>query len=192
MSGRKKSKLVKILVWLFFLLLLVGGIGAIFHFSGIGKDDITDIVKPVFRIEYNGKSYQGDNNVFTLPKSGQARFVVKNCENCSIKVFPNVTEERDFTFTVYGQEHKYSEIKDLTTAFIKSNNLYSDGVALDCDQKYDLSSVLNRLYDGAEVTTVPYGDYLYRLVFTSDKNETISFLFGVDLKVTLSETAIYI
>ncbi len=179
MARQKRSKIISVITWLLLLLLLVGGIGAICHFAGIGKDDITDIVNPTFRVEYAGKVYKADTeNVIVLPKSGQARFEIKNCENCAVKVLPNVNAETDFIFTVDGQEHKYSEVQDLTAVFIKANNVYGDYFVIDCNNDFSLESVLSMLYDIEQITISEHVNIPpYKIVVTSSNGQVIELQF---------------
>ena len=118
MAKRKKSKILNVITWLLLLLLLVGGIGAICHFAGITKDDITDLVNPAFRVEYDGKVYKTDteNNVIALPTNSQARFEVKGVKGYTVAVAPNVTDETDFTYSINGKAYPYSG-ENLALAF---------------------------------------------------------------------------
>lgn len=180
MAKQKKSKFVSVITWLLLLLLLIGCIGLILHFLGIGKDDITDIINPTFRVEYDGNVYKADTeNVLALPESGQARFEIKNCESCTVKVLPNVTDETDFTFTADGNERKYSDVSDLTAVFIQTNNVYGEYFIIDCDNDYSLESVLSSAL-GADSVVIPVAEITdpYKLVVTSSDGEVIEILFG--------------
>ena len=187
MARRNKSenKIVSVIIWLLLLALLVGGVAMVLHFAGIGKDDITDIFKPTFRVEYGENVYKTDTeNILDVPLSGQARFGIKNCESCTIKVLPDVTAETDFTFTVNGQEKKYSEVEDLTAAFIRKNNVYGDYFIIDFDENYAVESVLSRVY---ETNNVEVGErtvtYPYKIVVTSSEGEKIEISLRFEAKV---------
>lgn len=198
MTNKNKTKFISVIVWLLLLLLLIGGVAMVLHFAGIGKDDIIDIVKPTFRVEYGENVYKSETeNILDLPESGQVRFEIKNCESCTIKVLPNVTAETDFTFTVNGQEKKYSEVEDLTAAFIQPNNVYGDYFIIDSDNDYSLESVLSKLY-GAESVEInaETAIYPYKMVVTSSSGEKIGIEFRQSItspqgiKITLDRSAI--
>lgn len=193
MKRQKKNKFTNLITWVLLLLLLFGIVGGLLHVANIGKDDIVDIVKPSFRVECDGNVYRvNTNNIFEVPKSGQVRFDVKNCKDCSVKVLSNVTAETDFTFTVNGQEKKYSEIGDLTSAFIKPKNVYGDYFIIDFDDDYSLKSIISRLYNSEDITISEHDSFpLYKLVVTSsDEVIEIILYFGVE-KVELPESIVF-
>lgn len=181
MSKSNKSKLVSFITLIVVLLLLVVAVGAICHFAGIGKDDITDIVNPVFRIEYDGKVYKTDtDNSLALPNSGQARFEVKGVDSFTVKVAPNVTEETDFTYTVNGQTYSYLAEKDLTAVF--DLKFYDNAFALDMGTNYGLENVLARIWGTDDIIVGEHGNFpLYKIVVTASNGEIIEMPFGVSV-----------
>ncbi len=180
MVRHKKSKFASLISVLLCLFLFVGGIGAIFYFAGIGKDDITDIINPTFRVEYNGKTYKTDtkNNVISLSANSQTRFQVKGVKGYTVSVAPNVTEETDFTYSINGRTYPYSG-ENLTLAF--DFNYYDNAFAVVLDNDFSLEKVLSKLW-GAETDTVivaEHGDFpLYKFVITSISGEVIELPFG--------------
>lgn len=178
MAKQNKSKIISIITWVIVLLLLVGAIGAIIHFTGINKDDITDIVKPVFRVEYDGKVYKADTeNVIDLPQSGQARFEVKGTNKYTVIIAPNVTAETDFDYTVNGKTYPYGGEKDLSFAFDLKK--YDSAFTLSADNDYSLESVLSKIWGVDDISVNEHDNFpLYRIVVTSSNGETIEMLFG--------------
>ncbi len=190
--ARRKNNLTNFITWLLLLLLLACGIGAVIRYSGVTKDDITDLVKPTFRIECNKQVFRTNTeNVFTIPKSGQARFDIKNCENCTVKVLPNVTSETDFTFIVAGKDRKYTEVGELTSAFIKTNNVYGDYFVIDFDEDYKIQSVLSRFYGTNEIILPEGCNPSYKVVVSSGA-EKIEIILCFDVeKIELPESIVF-
>ena len=189
MARQKKSKTANIITLLLLLLLLAGSIGAICHFSGIGKDDITDIVNPVFRVEYDGNIYNANTeSVITLPTKGQAQFKVKGVDSYKVTVTPNVTPETDFVFEVgNAAAYRFSQTR-LSPLFISEDSIRNGSFYLNCLSDYSLESVLSKLYDSAEIKVLGSIECPYLLTFTA-KNITIKFVIFVP-KITLSESNI--
>lgn len=192
MARQKKSKIISIITWLLLLLLLVGGIGAICHFAGIGKDDITDIVNPVFRIEYNSNVYKTDTeNVIALPKDGRARFEVKGTKSYSAVIVPNVTTETDFTYTVNGKVYPYSGEKDLSKAF--DIKCYDNAFTVTTDGDYTLENILFKIWGVETVTISEHGDFpLYKLIVTSSSGEIVEMLISLTVTgITLPANIVF-
>lgn len=178
MTRQKNSKIVNLITWLLLLLLLVGGIGAICHFSGVNKDDIKDMLNPVFRVEYDGKEYTGSDNVIDLPTDGQAKFAVKGTNGYKVKVLPNAIAEADITYSVDGTPYAYSE-ENLTSVFVDNDSVYAECFYVNCMQSYALIDVLSRLWGGRPVE-IKDGEINnpYKIVITSSNGEAIELLFG--------------
>lgn len=187
MARQKKSKIASVITWLVLLLLLIGAIGAIVRLSGIGKDDITDMIKPTFRVEYDEKSYTVDNqNSVVLLKGNEAEFAVKNGNKFSVRVLPNVTEETDFTYTVNGKTYLYSGEKDLTEAF--GIKIFENTFVIDMSRDYSLENVLSKVWGGETVTVGEHGSFpYYKLVVTSSDGKTVEMVLQFDVsKVVLT------
>lgn len=191
MTKQKKSKIVNLISLFLLLLLLVGGIGAICHFAGISKEDITDLVNPAFRVEYDGKVYKTDteNNVVALPTNSQARFEVKGVKGYTVAVVPNVTDETDFTYLINGKTYPYSG-ENLALAF--DINYYDGAFAVVLGDDFSLEYVLSRLWgtDTDTVTVGEHGDFpFYKFVVTSISGEVIELPFGSSvLGLTIPDT----
>ncbi len=190
--ARRKNNLINFITWLLLLLLLACCVGAVIRYSGITKDDITDLVKPTFRIECEGQVFKTDTeNVYVMPVFGQARFDIKNSERCTVKVLPNVTKETDFTFTVAGKEQKYSEVGDLTAVFLKTNNVYGDYFVIDFGEDYKIQSVLSRFYGTNEIILPEGCNPSYKLVVSSGA-EKIEIILCFDVEtIVLPESIVF-
>lgn len=177
MARQNKSKFVSVIIWLLLLLLVVAGIGAVLHFTGIGKDDKADIDESTFRIEYGGEVYKADTeNIIALPEKGKVRFEVKGTSSYSVNIVPNVTPETDFSYTVNGVTYKYGEKTDLSHAFDLKR--YDGAFTIDSDDDYTLDSILSKLWQGDNKITIgKRGNFpAYKCEVISSTGETIDLL----------------
>ncbi len=173
MARQKKSKIASVIMWLLLLLLLVGGIGAGLYFTGIGKDDITDIVKPVFRIEYDGKIYKSDKeNTVILSESGQAVFKVKNGGQYSVKITPYTS----CNFTLNGEKKVLNKSEDITEFLIDSSEVTPEYFVLNCDDDYLLRKAIKKMCgsSGEYVFLDNVNDFCLNLYITSESGEVIT------------------
>lgn len=187
MSGRKKSSLNSAVALLVYLLAIVLVVGLVCKYTGAG-DKIDDLLNPAFRVEYNGADYSGENNVICLPNDGQARFKVKGAESYKATLKPHVTPETDFTYEIGNTVYSFSQA-DLGKAFLGTDNVKNGDFYLNCLADYSLESVLSKIHDGAKVKLNVGIALPYELTF-SDGTETVSFLFGDNITIDLSEHAI--
>lgn len=172
MARQKKSKIVTVIIWLLLLLLLVGGIGAILHFTGIGKDDITDIVNPVFRVEYDGKVYKADTeNIVILSESGQAVFKVKNGGQYSVKITPYTS----CNFTLNGEKRVLDKGEDITEFLIDGSEVLYDYFILTCDGIL-LQKAIKKMCgsSGEYVFSDNVNDFCLNLFIISESGEVIT------------------
>lgn len=189
MSRYKKSKFVSSIS---IIILLLGCIGVVLYLSGVRKDDLTDIINPVFRVEYDDNIYKADtDNIISLPSKGQARFEVKGTDGYSVKVVPNVVEECDFNYTVNGKSYSYFAEKDLSSAFELQS--YASAFVLDMSEKYDIESVLSRLWGSDNITVGEHESFiLYKFVVTSVDGQVIELPFGSSaIKIVLPESIVF-
>ncbi len=185
MSGKRKSKFMSALSVLIMLLVIALALGLVFKYTKAG-DKIKDIVDPAFRVEYDGKDYDGENNVIALPTKGQAQFKVKGAESYKVSITPNVTPETDFTYEIGNTVYSYSQT-DLSKVLIsgtKDGSFYINGL-----DDYSLESVLSKTHGGAEIVLNGEIECPYLLVFTANNN-VISFMFNGEIRIDLSETEI--
>ncbi len=191
MSGKKKSKFVTALTVLLFLLLIVAAVGAIIKFTKVG-DKVTDIVNPVFRVEYNGVAYTGDDNKIGLPQDGKIKFEIKCTNGFKVKVTPNVTDKTDFTYTVNEREYSYGD-EDLSGLIVKTENIYGDCFYIDCTQNFRLDNLLSNIWGGEKVTLNGTVQYPYLLTVTGSNGESVSIAINQSYVtgVTLPESIVF-
>ena len=104
-------------------------------------------------------------------------FSIKNASNVSYKVVPNY----DFTYTVDGVEHQFSEHEDLTSIFIEQSNVFADYFVVNCRANgFSLENVLKSFYEDGALIKLPSlaKVYPYRLVMTSNTGDEIWLQFG--------------
>ena len=171
--SKRKSKLMGFFRVVIVLLVLALVVVVIVKFTRI-DEKLTDLLDTSFRVEYCGVKYTGVDNKIYLPKGEQARFDVKSINGYEVIILPNVTSKTDFTYTVDGVEHKYSET-NLTKAFLSQDNIKSDHFKLNAMFDYSLESVLSRLYKGQTVVVDNDTVTPYLLSITSGK-DTIKFV----------------
>lgn len=172
MAMRKKSIFKTVMIWLLLLLLLVGGIGAVCYFAGIGKDDITDIVKPTFRIEYDGRIYKTTTeNLIDLPCDGQAVIKVKNGGQYSVKVSPFAT----YSFTMNGEKRLLDKSEDITEFLINGSEVLSDYFIMNCDGIL-LQKAIKKMCGSSNeyVFSGNANDFCLNLFITSETGELIT------------------
>lgn len=189
---KKKINFASVVTRLLILLLFVCGIVVTLRFAGIGKDDIKDIITPVFRVEYGGEIYKTDTeNLIALPESGEVRFEVKCANSYSVVIVPNVTAETDFSFTVNGLEYPYSGEKDLSRGF--ELTCYDNAFTINTDEDYTLESVLSKIWGTDNVTVSEHDTFpLYKLVVTSSSGEKIEILLSFYImSITLPENIVF-
>ncbi len=187
MSGKRKSKFMSALSVLIMLLVIALAVGLVFKYTKAG-DKIKDIVDPAFRVEYDGKDYDGENNVIALPTKGQAQFKVKGAESYKVSITPNVTSETDFTYEIGNTIYSYGQA-DLSNVFISNDSIKNGSFYLNCLADYSLESVLSKIHGGAEIVLNGEIECPYLLVFTANNN-VISFMFNGEIRIDLSETEI--
>ncbi len=184
MSGKKKSTFKSVLTVIITLLLIILAVGFIFKYTKAG-DKIKDLFNPAFRIECNGKDYDGENNVIALSPKGQAQFKVKGVESYKIMLTPNVTSETDFEYEVNGGLYRYSQadLSKVFTSGVKDGYFY-----INCIADYSLENVLSTIHGGEVVLNVKI-ECPYLLTFTSD-NKTVKFAICAVLSLDLSDNNI--
>ncbi len=183
MSGKKKTILTAVI-----LLVIVLAVVLAFKYTTAG-DKIKDLFNPAFRVEYDGKDYDGENNLIVLPTKGQARFKVKGAESYKVTITPNVTPETDFTYEIGNTVYSYSQAA-LSKVFISNDSIKNGSFYLNCLADYSLESVLSKLHDGEKVVLNGSIKNPYLLTFTSD-NKTVSFVISSVPIIRLSENNLF-
>ena len=188
MSGKKKSKFMSVISVIVFFLVIVLAVGLIVKYTKAG-DKVKDLFNPAFRVEYDGKDYNGENNIIVLPTSGQAKFTVKGAESYKVSIIPNVTPETDFTYEIGNTVYNYSQA-DLSRLFMGSDSIKNGSFYLNCLADYSLESVLSKIHDGATIQLNGSVTYPYLLTFTAD-NKTVTFLISTAPIINLSESNLF-
>lgn len=180
-TGKNIGRILALIAVLIAFLLTMG-----FVLTSAGlMDDFIDLFNPTFRVVVDGKSYRGTNGTLILPDEGDIIVQVKNVENCTIKVLPNI----DFNYIVDGESHKFSEIGELTNYFIKQENFYSDYFIIKCSENaFSVKNILQSVHgteSHIEISDLP-NVYPYRLEFIND-NDEIWIHFGQGSKYVEAE-----
>lgn len=173
------TKATTIIAYVLIVLALVGVIGFIAKFtSGFTSDFKT------FYVTIDDKDIMTEANHYAIGKSGTMKVDVKYTFNSSnsevsgysVKVVPNVNEDKNFEFMVDGEVHSFYDIEDLTDGFIieKSENsftitpkgeltdilraVYPEGEVADCSEynHHNMFSLVITSYNGASTVTVNF------------------------------------
>lgn len=175
------SIVIQIIVWVVVLALVVGGVCFVLNAYA---DNIKDIFAPEFRVECNGKVFRtSTKNYISFTADSEVSFVVYNGGNFHYAILPNV-EDEDFVFTVDGVSHLFSDEQDLTPAF--SITEYDGAIVLDCSVDYSVKNVLSTLWGGKVTTDYAGREFPYKLVFQSERAETITIYFGKGITLDAS------
>lgn len=173
------TKAAKIISYVLIVLALVGVIGFIAKFtSGFTSDFKT------FYVTIDGKDVMAEANHYAIGKSETMTVDVKYTFNSSnsevsgysVKIVPNVSEDKNFEFMVDGEVHSFYDIEDLSAGFIieKSETsftitpkggltdilraVYPEGEVADCSEynHHNMFSLVITSYNGASTVTVNF------------------------------------
>ena len=173
------TKATTIIAYVLIVLALVGVIGFIAKFtSGFTSDFKT------FYVTIDGKDVMTEANHYAIGKSETMKVDIKYTFNSSnsevsgysVKIVPNVSEDKNFEFMVDGEVHSFYDIEDLTDGFIieKSETsftitpkgeltdilraVYPEGEISDCSEHnhYNMFSLVITSYNGASTVTVNF------------------------------------
>lgn len=173
------TKATKIISYVLIVLALVGVIGFIAKFtSGFTSDFKT------FYVTIDGKDVMAEANHYAIGKNETMKVDVKYTFNSSnsevrgysVKIVPNVNEDKNFEFMVDGGVHSFYDIEDLTDGFIieKSETsftvtpkgeltdilkaVYPEGEVADCSEynHHNMFSLVITSYNGASTVTVNF------------------------------------
>lgn len=165
----KKSTFSKVLTYILVALLVLGVAG------GAAYLIVKATTPSGVYVEYEGDYYE-DGDGISVEWTGSeytAEFTINNSDDwgiysvddCVVKVVPNVSTDKNFTFTTGGVTYKYGNVKDLTAAFVEdSSNYGGSGVTVDEDGKFTL--YFDSAYLSENMETAMYMA-LYR-VYSSD------------------------
>lgn len=171
----KKNSIGSVFIAILSILLVVAVVAFIFKFTNGLNEDLK-----TFYIEHNGKQIVATDSQMTFDTESEHRFDCKYISNpdnntFNLKVVPNVTEETDFSFTVDGKSHKWSEVEDLTSCFNLDKQANYFIVSFPAD--FSMQGVLNSLYPESQVViseTLSLYQYYYTL-HVSNYNEKINY-----------------
>ena len=177
------TNVLTVILYVVLVLAVLGGIGAVAYFtSGFTTDFQT------FFLRYNDENIIGSASglefVDTLSYEFKVKYtfssVSKQATGYSVKVVPFISDN-DFTFFVDGEEHKYSELTDLTSCFDIENKAESFVVS----GNYQMQSVLERYYEGSIVEIademMELHDYYTIIVYSYNKKASVQVSFhGID------------
>ena len=173
------TKATTIIAYVLIVLALVGVIGFIAKFtSGFTSDFKT------FYVTIDDKDIMTEANHYAIGKSETMKVDIKYTFNSSnsevsgysVKIVPNVSEDKNFEFMVDGEVHSFYDIEDLTDGFIveKSENsftitpkgeltdilkaVYPEGEVADCSEynHHNMFSLVITSYNGASTVTVNF------------------------------------
>lgn len=173
--SKKYNNATNIIVAILSILLVVAIVGFVFKFTNGLNEDLK-----TFYIEHNGKQIVATDSKMTFDTESEHRFDCKYISNpddntFNLKVVPNVTEETDFSYTVDGESHKWSEVEDLTSCFNLDKQANYFIVSFPAD--FSMQGVLNSLYPESQVVisdTLSLYQYYYTL-HVSNYNEKINY-----------------
>lgn len=179
----KNTNLVNLIVGLLSILFLVAFVGFIFKFTNGFNEDLK-----TFYIEHNGKQIVATDSQMMFDTEIEYRFDCKYISNLdnntfNLKVVPNVTEETDFSYTVDGKSHKWSEVEDLTSCF--NLNKQANYFIVSFPAYFSMQGVLNSLYPESQVVisdTLSLYQYYYTL-HVSNYNEKINYYIDFNVGV---------
>lgn len=173
------TKATTIIAYVLIVLALVGVIGFIAKFtSGFTSDFKT------FYVTIDDKDIMTEANHYAIGKSETMKVDIKYTFNSSnsevsgysVKIVPNVSEDKNFEFMVDGEVHSFYDIEDLTNGFIVEKSetsftitpkgeltdilraVYPEGEVSDCSEHnhYNMFSLVITSYNGASTVTVNF------------------------------------
>ena len=162
------TKATTIIAYVLIVLALVGVIGFIAKFtSGFTSDFKT------FYVTIDDKDIMTEANHYAIGKSETMKVDIKYTFNSSnsevsgysVKIVPNVSEDKNFEFMVDGEVHSFYDIEDLTDGFIIEKSETSFTIT----PKGELTDILKAVYPKGEVSDCSeYNHYnMFSLVITS-------------------------
>lgn len=181
--NRKSSKIISIMSYLLIVVVLVGVCGLIAYFTNGFTSDFK-----TFYVTVDGKDVLTNTGGYELSSDEAMAVDVKytfdkinsDISGYSLKVSANTDKEHDFTFTVDGETHNFSEEKDLSKGFeiVQTENSFT------IKPKGDLDVILANVYEGQEVS--PCGENTFEDMFVLT---VIS--YNEEAKITLKFTVPY-
>ena len=178
------TNVMTVIIYVVLVLAVVGGIGAVAYFtSGFTSDFQT------FYLRYEGENILEstndmvfvDDSVYLFEVKYTFGAVAKEKTGYSVKVVPCI-KDNDFTYLVDGEEHRFSELSDLTSCFDIQYSNDSFTIAGNAQ----VLNVLQRYHDGATVefvnTLAEMRDYFTMVVYSYNNKAAVKVSFhGIDV-----------
>lgn len=174
------SNVKTIIVAIVSLLLLVGALGMIIHFTGGGTHDFA-----TFYLTYGDQTIMDTTSGFVLDPRGENVFNMhytfdeekKNAYEVEIKGNDNYA----FTYTVDGEEYEFNGSVDFTDYF----DVVTEETFFTVDGSYAIDSILKEKHNGAEIV-LPDGlpgceEYFIMTVSSTTQNSSITIYLKSDL-----------
>lgn len=177
------TSVTTIVLYVVLVLAVLGGIGAVAYFTSGFTSDFQEMY-----LCYEGKNIIGstsemeflDDSIYLFEVKYVFGKVAKQKTGYKVKVMPCITDN-DFTFTVDGEPHQYSEITDLTDCFDIDCGNESFTIAGNAQ----MQTVLQRYYEGSVVVIdeplIELHDYYTLKVYSYNNKASVSVSFhGTD------------
>lgn len=185
MTKQKRAKIGKIsAIVIIVMLLLIAGCGLIVYFTN-GNDIIP------FYLSIDGTSVTDIAENFNIPVDGSLNIEVKPLLDIkpdkpieyTIKVVPNIIENKDFDFTLDDAVYPYQEEEDLTAGF----NIERNGNSFTISPKGYITDILQAVYPDKTVGNCndsAYNNMFKLIVSPPDSDKGIEIIFSVFIKVS--------
>lgn len=159
---RKSSKVISILSYLIIVILLVGVCGMVAYFTNGFTSDFK-----TFYIAVDGKDVLANSSGYVMTVDSATDIDVKytfesvndDISGYSVKVYANTDKENDFTFTIDGETHNFSNETDLSKGF----EIVESEKSFTIKPKGTINEILSSVYNGQEVSNCD--EYMYEDMF---------------------------
>lgn len=176
------NKVARVIAWVLILLLLLGAIAAILHFTNGGNESFK-----TFYLIHDGKDIVTAHS-YAYYENGEQRFDVKYTfdigksepRDYNVKIIPNA--DADFDFTVGEKQLAWANVGGLDDVFrlTKEPSYFTFTVP----EEKSVAGVLGHVFPGESVSAPSeqeLGPYLYSLIVSS-YNEEVSYRIDFSLR----------
>lgn len=162
---KHKNNVISIISYFFVVLFFVGIIGIASYFTNGFTSDFK-----TFYIKVNGETLLEDTRGYTTSNVSAMEIDVKYVfgkfsneqRGYTFTIAANTATDKDFTFTVDGEAHRFSEETDLTKGFFVEQS----DEALVITPKGNVADILGYVYEGKEIGDCEIKDYADMFVVT--------------------------
>ncbi len=145
------KKVITFILSLGVVAIIAGGIALIYKYTDGFSDDFK-----TFYLVHDGKEILTTETKAAFVGGNKYKYEVKYVfesgkdekKGFTVKVLPNT--EKDFDYTVAGNNYKYSKLKDLTSAF--DIKLKDDSFELNIPENFGIVDVLTYMHGGQKIT----------------------------------------